>query len=100
VLLMRPQLLDRLPKPGPWAQPMRQSLAFVLLAAAAFFAQSLVPESVGRWLWAAWLGLLFVWAGWVLLRSAGRVARAIGPACAVAGAAFVYAGGLVMPAAA
>src|SRR5699024_10413332 len=37
VLLMRPQLLDRLPKPGPWAQPMRQSLAFVLLAAAAFF---------------------------------------------------------------
>jgi len=98
ILLMRPSLLDKLPKPGAWTVRVRQGLAFVLLAAAVFFAQSLVPDAFSRWLWLAWLVLLLVWAGTGLLRSSGRVARAIGPAFALAGVAFIYTGGLVMPA--
>jgi thiol:disulfide interchange protein len=95
ILLLRPGLLDRLPKPGAWTVRVRQGLAFVLLAAAVFFAQSLVPAAFGRWLWFGWLALLIVWAAYALLFSTGAVAKGVAPAFAVAGVLFVYTGGLV-----
>lgn len=98
VLLVRPGLLDRLPKAGPWSERVRQGLAFVLLAAAAFFAQSLVPADVGRWIWLGWLVLLALWTAYALVRSAGWTARAVTLGFTVAGVALVYAGGLATPA--
>lgn len=97
ILLARPGLLERMPRAGQWSLRVRQGLAFVLLAAAVFFAQSLVPAGFSRWLWLAWLLLLVFWAGFVLLRSSGRVARVIGPVFAVVGVAFIYSGGLILP---
>src|SRR5699024_10761763 len=69
ILLARPQLLQRLPRPGPWSVRIRQGLAFVLLAAAVFFAAGLVPQAVARWLWLGWLTLLLIWGGHGLLQS-------------------------------
>ena len=97
ILLARPNLLQRLPRAGAWTVRIRQGLAFVLLAAAVFFAQSLVPAAAGRWLWLAWLAALVVWAGIGLLRSSGRTARLVGPVFAVVGVLFVYSGGLILP---
>lgn len=95
VLLLWPRLLDRLPRPGAWTVRVRQGLAFVLLAAAAFFAQSLVPQGAQRWLWVAWLVCLAGWAMVVLWRAVGTLPRAIAMAFALAGATFVYQGNLL-----
>jgi thiol:disulfide interchange protein len=98
VLLAWPGLLNRLPRAGSWSEAVRQGLAFVLLAAAAFFAQSLVPAGAGGWIWLGWLALLALWAGYTLVRSAGWAARAVAAGFTVAGVALVYAGGLAAPA--
>ncbi len=98
VLLARPSLLDRLPKAGAWSERVRQGLAFVLLAAAVFFAQSLLPAAAGRWLGFGWLPLLALWAADAMVRSAGWPSRAVAASFAVAGMALVYTGGLAAPA--
>lgn len=64
VLLARPNLLRRLPRSGPWSETLRQALAFVLLAAAVFFVQSLVSHRVGIGLWWAWGAAVICWALW------------------------------------
>ncbi|MEB8512597.1 cytochrome c biogenesis protein CcdA, partial [Acidithiobacillus ferriphilus] len=63
VILLRPSLLDRLPKVGEWSRRLRQALAFLLLAGAVFFAGSLLSTHVTLWLWRAWAVGLAVWAG-------------------------------------
>lgn len=65
LLLLKPHWLRRLPRPGAWSETVRQSLAFVLLAAAVFFAQALVGMHFGRALWWGWLAAV---AGWGLLQ--------------------------------
>lgn len=97
VLLARPSLLERLPKAGPWSERVRQGLAFVLLAAAVFFVQALVPAAAGSWIWLGWLVLLGLWAAHALVTSAGWTARAVALGFAVAGAALIYGGGLTTP---
>lgn len=61
-LTCNPHWLARLPKAGPWTLAVRETLAFVLLAAAVFFSASLVPAWLHTGLWWAWLGLILVWA--------------------------------------
>jgi len=96
VLLLRPQLLKHLPRAGAWSVRLRQALAFVLLAGAVFFAQSLVPQPFGRWLWWVWLGLLLLWTGTAMVRSRGWSARAVATVAGAAGIALVVAGGLAV----
>lgn len=95
VMLLRPSLLDHLPKAGQWSERVRQALAFVLLAAAVFFAQSLLPADWDRWLWVAWAVMLVVWACTAVLRSKAWSARAVAGGFALAGVAAAYAGGLI-----
>ncbi len=94
IMLLRPGLLDHLPVAGQWSERVRQALAFVLLAAAAFFAQSLLPATWGRWIWIAWAALVVLWACGAVLRSKAWSARAVAVGFALAGVAIVYAGGL------
>lgn len=97
IMLLNPRLLNRLPAAGQWSERVRQALAFVLLAAAAFFVQSLIPADWGRWVWIAWAALLIAWAIFAALRSTAWSARAVATGFAIAGVAVVYAGGLVTP---
>lgn len=98
VLLARPGLLDKLPRAGRWAEHVRQGLAFVLLAAAVFFAQSLLPTDIAHWIWLVWLALLILWSIHVAVRATGRAAQAVAAGFSIAGVAMVYGGGLAMPA--
>lgn len=93
-LLLRPQWLERLPRAGAWSVRLRQALAFVLAAAAIFFAQSLVPQPFARWLWWIWLGLLLLWAGTAMAASRPWPAKAVAAATGAAGIALVIVGGL------
>jgi len=77
VVLARPSLLDHLPRAGAWSLRVRQALALVLLAAAAFFARALVPAGQERLLWAAWLALVGTWLVAVLLRERSWSARGV-----------------------
>lgn len=71
-LTCNPHWLARLPKSGAWTLAVRESLAFVLLAAAVFFSASLLPAWFHTGLWWAWLGLVLAWA---IIRSLrGRIA--------------------------
>lgn len=96
VLLLRPQLLERLPRAGAWSVRLRQALAFLLAAGAVFFVQSLVPQPFGRWLWWVWLGLLLAWGGVAMVRSRGWSERTVTVVAGVAGIALVVAGGLAV----
>jgi len=87
VILLWPRLLGRLPGAGAWSLRVRQGLAFVLLAAAVFFAGSLVGSVAAQALWIAWAALFVFWAGAVTLRDSGWRSRA------VVGAFVVLAGG-------
>jgi len=77
VILLWPRLLGRLPSAGAWSLRVRQGLAFVLLAAAVFFAGSLVDGAVARGLWIAWAGLFAAWAVFAAVRDSGWRSRAV-----------------------
>lgn len=94
VLLLRPQLIERLPRSGPWSEAVRQGLALVLLAAAVFFAQSLIGRFVGQGLWWAWGALVGAWGLWQLRKDWASRSVAI---VAMAGAAVLVQGAVVHP---
>lgn len=62
VLTCNPHWLARLPKSGAWTLAVRETLAFVLLAAAVFFSASLLPAWLQTGLWWLWLALVLIWA--------------------------------------
>ena len=95
IVLLRPALLARLPKVGAWSVRVRQALAFVLLAAAVFFAASLVPARWEQALWAAWLSLVLLWCLTVLVRSPSWHGRLVAVCFAVLSLAVV--GAMVWP---
>ena len=97
LILLRPSLLNHLPKASIWAQRLRQGLAFVLLAGAVFFAQSLVGHAMGRWLWLGWSALLLSWAFALWLRHDPLSARLVGVAVALGGVSVAYAAGFMTP---
>lgn len=96
IILARPQLLDRLPRAGAWSERVRQALAFVLLAAAAFFAHEMLPAGGERWLWLAWLALVAVWTVSVIWRDSAWSARGVAIGFALLGAAAVVGIGPIM----
>ncbi len=76
-LLLWPGLLRRLPRAGAWSAAVHRSFAWLLLAAALFFAQSVLPAWAGTPLWLA----LLVALAWSVLRlwrrGADRRTRAV-----------------------
>ena len=66
LLLINPHWLRRLPRSGPWADAVRQALAFVLLAAAVFFGNELLAAQWHRYLWWSWFAAVALWACWQL----------------------------------
>ncbi|WP_287761735.1 protein-disulfide reductase DsbD [Acidiphilium sp.] len=97
VILLRPSLLDRLPKVGEWSRRLRQALAFLLLAGAVFFAGSLLSTHVTLWLWRAWAVGLAVWAGVAIVRRGTLAVRIVAISAAALGLSTAFAGGLLMP---
>ena len=84
LLSLSPALVSRLPRPGPWMDVLRKTLAFPMYGAAAWLAwvlaQQTGPEGLARMLAAA---VILAFAAWLFgmgqRRSAiGRDARAIG----------------------
>lgn len=66
LLLINPHWLRRLPRSGPWADSVRQALAFVLLGAAVFFGSALLAQHWHRYLWWGWFAAVSVWTCWHL----------------------------------
>lgn len=98
VILLRPSLLSRLPKAGEWSHRLSQALAFLLLAGAAFFSQSLLPQGVTLWLWRAWAFGLILWTGATVMRRTTWAARVVATSTAVLGLSTAIAGGMLIPA--
>lgn len=94
IVLLRPDLLGHLPKSGEWSERLREGLAFLLLAGAVFFAQSLLPSSFAPWLWRIWAGLVVVWASIAVLRAHSLGPRIVALGLAAIFLAGAYAGGL------
>lgn len=97
VILLRPSLLDRLPKAGEWSRRLRQALAFLLLAGAIFFAGSLMSTHVTVWLWRAWAVGLAVWAAAAIVRRGTWAVRGVAIGAAALGLSTAFAGGLLTP---
>ncbi|CAM4223464.1 protein-disulfide reductase DsbD family protein [Bordetella muralis] len=75
VLILRPSLLKRLPRAGAWTKVIQQSFGWLLLAAALFYAQSLLPVAWGTPLWIALFATVLVWAAVTFWRTTARSAR-------------------------
>ncbi|MBW4035364.1 MAG: DUF255 domain-containing protein [Proteobacteria bacterium] len=97
VILLRPSLLAYLPRAGEWSHRLHQALAFVLLAGAVFFAQSLVSPDFGLWLWRIWAIGLLLWASTLVLRKTTWATRMVVIGFATVALSTSYAGGLLMP---
>ena len=99
VLLLRPALLQRLPRAGAWAEAVRRSFGWLLLGAALFFAQSLLPAFVDDALWVAFLAALVLWAVLTAVRAADRRTRWAAALAALPALALAWLGSGVLPAA-
>ncbi|CAM5220136.1 Thiol:disulfide interchange protein DsbD [Castellaniella defragrans] len=89
VLILRPSLLKRLPRAGAWTMVIQQSFGWLLLAAALFYAQSVLPTP---WRTPLWIALLATVLGWTVVtfwrvaeRSARTAALFVGATAAVLG---------------
>ncbi len=94
LLLLRPELLPRLPASGEWSLRLKELLAFVLWAGAVFFSQSLLPPTWGQVAWGLWALALLLWAGLAWYRGRERFARIL-PVVAAALALVLLASGLL-----
>ncbi|MEM9387021.1 MAG: protein-disulfide reductase DsbD domain-containing protein [Pseudomonadota bacterium] len=84
VLSLRPAWANRLPKPGPWMQTLRQALAFPLYATAVWLVW-VVARQAGADAAAGTLGagVLLAFAVWLGSRLDKRLVEPIGAVCAV-----------------
>lgn len=99
VLLLWPGLLQRLPRAGAWAEVVRRSFGWLLLGAAAFFAQSLLPTAAAEALWFAFLVGLVLWATVTTVRAVDSRTRWAAVLASLPGLALVYLGAGFWPAA-
>lgn len=91
-LILHPKLLQRLPRAGAWSDVVRRSFGWVLLGAALFFAQSVLPAAAGPFLWFAFLAGLLVWTAHAFWRAQDRAARRAVAIFGVIACGLVYAG--------
>lgn len=92
VLILRPSLLRRLPRAGAWTVVIQQSFGWLLLAAALFYAQSVVPTTWTTPLWVALLAAVFGWAAFTLWRATEHSARTAALLVGATAAALGYLG--------
>jgi thiol:disulfide interchange protein DsbD len=90
ILLLKPGLLDRLPRGGAWTDIVRQSFGWLLAGAAIFFAQSLFPASVDKTLWFAFLAGVMLWVVATSLRAADHASRWAAPLSSLPALALAY----------
>ncbi|TAL76692.1 MAG: thiol:disulfide interchange protein [Burkholderiaceae bacterium] len=64
ILIARPGLLARFPRSGAWTDIVRKSFGWILLGAALFFSQSLVPSP---WILPLWLAFALALLGWCVI---------------------------------
>ncbi|OYV29173.1 MAG: hypothetical protein B7Z81_15275 [Acidocella sp. 20-61-6] len=95
IVLLRPGLLERLPKSGEWSARLREAMAFLLFAGAVFFAQSLLPASFEPWPWLIWAALLLGWAAVATLRARSFAPRGVAIGFTAIFLAGAYAGGFI-----
>ena len=90
-LLSHPQWLEHIPRAGQWTSRLMQSLGFVLLAGAVFFAQSLVSSPWDFALYIAGIAAAAIWMVRVWMTSRTWAARLApgGTAALVAMAVYV-----------
>ncbi|HQY87828.1 MAG TPA: cytochrome c biogenesis protein CcdA [Tepidisphaeraceae bacterium] len=88
-----PQFAGRVPKAGAWGSIIKQAMAFVMLAIAAFFAAPLLPKSLrGETLW--WIIFAFIALGGLFVIVRGVMVRASSRAVAIASVVSVSLVGL------
>lgn len=97
LLLLRPSWLQRLPRASAWTEVVRHSFGWLLLAAAVFFVQSLLPEWLGNALWVAWVVALALWALLVALRARDRRSRWAAVLATLPALALAYFGSGIWP---
>ncbi|HEY9573418.1 MAG TPA: thioredoxin family protein, partial [Pusillimonas sp.] len=92
VLILRPSLLKRLPRAGAWSEVIQQSFGWLLLAAALFYAQSVLPATWGSSLWVALLVAVLTWVVVALWRATERGARMAALLVGATAISFAYLG--------
>ena len=97
LLLLRPSWLQRLPRAGAWTEVVRHSFGWLLLAAALFFVQSLLPGWLGNALWLAWFAALALWVGFIAMRARDRSTRWAAVLAALPALLLAYFGSGVWP---
>ncbi|MGS1116537.1 protein-disulfide reductase DsbD family protein [Castellaniella sp. UC4442_H9] len=92
ILILCPDLLKRLPRAGAWTAVIQQSFGWLLLAAALFYAQSILPTAWGAPLWVALLVAMLGWVAVTAWRATERSARAAALFVGATAAALGYVG--------
>ncbi|MBS2132247.1 thioredoxin family protein (plasmid) [Burkholderia thailandensis] len=92
LLILRPALLQRLPRAGAWSEVVRQSFSWILLGAAIFFIRSIVPPAWGTPLWIAFGVGMLTWALAVFARSKDAGSHRAVAIISVMAVALVYVG--------
>ncbi|MBK79878.1 MAG: cytochrome C biogenesis protein [Gammaproteobacteria bacterium] len=77
VLLAWPGLVEKLPRGGAWLLRVHQLLGLILLAGAAFFAATVLPDYAAPFLWSGWAGMFTFWALRALCLGPGLGARLV-----------------------
>lgn len=94
LLSSSPQLLRKLPRPGPWMETFKQALAFPMFAAAIYFLNTFAaktgPEGTSLLLWSLLFAALAAWIYGRSCRPAARhrLASSLAAAAALAAAAY------------
>lgn len=92
VLILRPALLEKLPRAGAWSDVIRKSFGWILLGAAIFFALSLAPSAWGTPLWSLFCAGLLTWLAVTFVRSQEPAARRAVTFLGIITAVSVYVG--------
>ncbi|TAL79517.1 MAG: thiol:disulfide interchange protein [Burkholderiaceae bacterium] len=92
VLILRPSLLRRLPRAGAWSKIIQQSFGWLLLAAALFYAQSVLPAAWRTPLWVALFVAVLTWVAVTLWHAAEHSTRTAALLVGATAITFAYLG--------
>ncbi len=92
LLILRPALIQRLPRAGAWSDVVRQSFSWILLGAALFFIRSLLPSAWETPLWIAFGAGILAWTVTIFARRKDVGSRRAVTVIGIVAAASVYVG--------